>query len=188
MKKILLTVLFIGILGIGNCVCAKSLEEYTIEITDLNYAQKHQEALKLANIAISGYPNSAVLYCLRGGVYEDLNNKKAALADYDKAISLDPKNEDAYFYRGMIKLDLGSAQSAYTDFTTCLRVSPKNGYCYTGRGTARMELGDLSGSMKDMEYGLQLIDEDAKQSAKELDQLLKETDEMIEKAKQETAK
>lgn len=188
MKKILLTVLFIGVLGIGNCVCAKSLEEYTIEITDLNYAQKHQEALKLANIAISGYPNSAVLYCLRGGVYEDLNNKKAALADYDKAISLDPKNEDAYFYRGMIKLDLGSAQSAYTDFTTCLRVNPKNGYCYTGRGTARMELGDLSGSMKDMEYGFQLIDEDAKQSAKELDQLLKETDEIIEQAKQETAK
>ena len=39
-----------------------------------------------------------------------------------------------------------------------------------------------------MEYGLQLIDEDTKQSAKELDQLLKETDEMIEQAKQETAK
>ena len=78
MKKIFInSTLYWSFGALAIVFCAKSLErEYTIEITDLDYAQKHQEALKLANIAISGYPNSALLYCLRGGIYEDLNNKK----------------------------------------------------------------------------------------------------------------
>lgn len=184
MKKILLMILIAGILSVGNTVLAKSLDDYTVEIMELNDKNKYQEALKLTNIALSGYPNSSELYCLRGQIYADMNNKKAALTDLDKAISLDSKNEYAYFFRGMVKIDLASVQSAYTDFTTCLRINPKNGYCYVGRGTARMELGDLNGFMKDSEYGMQLIGEQIDQLEKESEQLFKEADKMIEQAKQ----
>ncbi len=188
MKKILLTSLVFIICGAGCSVLAKAHDDYTYEILDLNYNKKYQEALNLANIAISGYPTSAELYYLRGITYDDLNNKKAALADFDKAISLNSKYDDAYLYRGMIKSDLGSIQSAYVDFTTCIRINPKNGNCYVGRGTVKLELGDLDGSMRDLEYGTELIEKHQKEMHEEIDKLIKESDDLIEESKKELDK
>lgn len=184
MKKIFtIGIVSVLVVGFAGSVLAKSLDDYTSEIVDLNYQKKYQEALKLNNIAISGYPNSAELYYLRGITYDDLNNKKAALADFDKAISLNPKYDDAYYYRGMVKTDLNSPQSAYVDFTTCIRLNPKNGHCYTGRGAARMELGDINGFTSDMEYGMQLIEESHAKLMAETDKLIKDTDAKLEEAK-----
>ena len=183
MKKLFLVGIVLLSMGMTCGAFAKSLDDYTYEITDLNFQKKYQAALNLANVAISGYPNSAELYFLRGMCYDDLNNKKAALADFDKAISLNSKYDDAYLYRGMVKLDLNSPQSAYVDFTTCIRLNPENGNCYVGRGTVRATLGDLGGATKDMEYGLVLIEKDAEKLHKETDELIKEADKLMEELK-----
>lgn len=189
MKKVLwIGIAFVLVIGLASSAMAKSLKEYTYEIVDLNYQKKYQEALKLNNIALSGYPNSAELYYLRGITYDDMNNKKAALADFDKAISLNSKYDDAFHYRGMVKMDLNSFQSAYVDFTTCISLNPKNGHCYLGRGLVRLELGDINGSNKDMEYGTQLLEENHAKMMDEADKLINETDKIIEEAKNSSNK
>ena len=45
-----------------------------------------------------------------------LNQYRAAIADYDKAIALDPKEAFAYNYRGFAKWCLGRTEAAKRDF------------------------------------------------------------------------
>ena len=179
MKKNFITSLALTILlGFGLCTAyATTLEEYTMEIVDLNFKKDYKAALAKANEAIEQYPNEAELYYERAQAYEELNSKQSAMINYNKAISLNPNYDDAYFMRAMLKLDLNSPQAAYTDLTTCIRLNPKNGHCYVSRGMVRLTLGDLNGATTDMEKGNVLIEEEFKTLHEETQKLLNEAQE-----------
>ena len=73
MKK-LLAILIISMTGC-SVLAQTSIESYERKLVDLIYEEKSNEALALANIAISEYPNEAEFYLYRGQVQEDLGNK-----------------------------------------------------------------------------------------------------------------
>ncbi len=180
MKKILISFLVsVMVCGVGFCEeKVTSADDYSAQIIHLINEEKYTEALEVSHKAVADYPTNAELFSLRGYAYENLNSRKSAIINYDKAISLDPKCEDAYFYRGITKIGMEDFKGAYVDFTTCTRVNPNSGHCYTGRGAARMAMFDLEGGKRDMDKGMAMIDQELEQIKVDIDKLMEEAEQI----------
>ncbi len=61
-------------------------------------------------------PNFSYAYYNRAFIFNKMGKKEAALADYNKAISLNPIPE-FFFNRGLLYLSLGKKDAAYKDFS-----------------------------------------------------------------------
>ena len=64
-------------------------------------------------------------YFLSNGMTKEaMNNKKAALQDYNTAIKMDPKFADAYFQRGTLLSALGDCPRATKDLKKAANLKP----------------------------------------------------------------
>jgi tetratricopeptide (TPR) repeat protein len=90
-------------------------------------------------------------YISRGATYQMLGKYEAALADYDRAISLDPSDARAYNNRGNTYDALGKVEAALADFDRAVALDPANAEAYNNRGLTFHALG---------KYGAALVDYD----------------------------
>lgn len=76
-----------------------------------NFLQKkdYANAFKAIEEAITIDPNNAVLYCVRGVIYENDEKREEARADYKKAVEIDPESSQANYLYGKSLCD-----AAYT--------------------------------------------------------------------------
>ena len=65
-------------------------------------------------------------YYAQGNERLQKHDLDGAIADYDKAISLDPENVEAYYKRGVAEHTKGSFDAAIEDFTAAIRLNPKH--------------------------------------------------------------
>ena len=72
----------------------------------------------------------------RGTAYSELANYKAALADFDRAITLDGKSHLAFNNRGVVFLRQGIAGSAISNFDQALALDPTDKYAVVNRAGA----------------------------------------------------
>ena len=156
MRK-MLVLLLSGVLLSGlSAVYAQVSEDQETdyyEVVKLLYVdENYKEALNKVNVLLKQTPDSAELYSLRAQVYEDMNNKRAALADFDKSVELDPKNDETFYFRAALKLDMDSPQAAYVDSSRCIHLNPNNDMCYMLRSMVRSQLGDSAGSSADINF------------------------------------
>jgi len=95
----------------------------------------HREALLDYNEAIILNPDEARFYANRGLCCLELDDACQAVANFDKAISLDVKNElDAlYLYRGEAHSCLGNYKLAVEDFNRELELHPLNMNAFASR-------------------------------------------------------
>lgn len=156
MRKMLVLLLSGVVLSGLSAVYAQVSEEQKTdyyEVVKLLYVdENYQEALNKVNVLLEQTPDSAELYSLRAQVYEDMNNKRAALADFDKSVELDPKNDETFYFRAALKLDMDSPQAAYVDSSRCIHLNPNNDMCYMLRSMVRSQLGDSAGSSADVNF------------------------------------
>lgn len=75
---------------------------------------------------IRNEPNNPNNYLLRGKVFLQLDNIRAAHSDMSKAIALDSTNLNSYFAIADLYLKGGSADRAVDAFSTIIRLDPKN--------------------------------------------------------------
>lgn len=92
---------------------ADALCERAEALTDLG---KPEEALKDAQLAIKGSPNSARAYACRGNVYFGLRDYTRSVADYSKAISLGDESDHVMYRRGHARFYGGQLAAAAEDF------------------------------------------------------------------------
>ena len=92
---------------------ANALCERAESLTDLG---KPEEALKDAQSAVKGSPNSARAYACRGNVYFGLRDYARSIADYSKAISLGEENKHVMYRRGHARFYSGQLAAAAEDF------------------------------------------------------------------------
>ena len=62
-------------------------------------------------------PDFAFAYYNRGNIYSQLSDYRAAIADYDKALSLNPNFAEAYYNRGLTLIFLGNNKQGITDLS-----------------------------------------------------------------------
>jgi tetratricopeptide (TPR) repeat protein len=75
---------------------------------------------------------------------------RGALADYNKAISLNPKLAKSYNNRGNVKSELDDHQGALSDYNKAISIDPQFALAYNNRGLLKhWKLDDRSGAGRD---------------------------------------
>jgi Flp pilus assembly protein TadD len=96
-------------------------------------------------------------YDRRGVVKFGLGDKRGAILDYNRAISIDPQDAFAYYNRGVAKFELGDKQGAISDFDLAIAINPQDAQAYSNRGAVKLALGDKQGAIADFTKGAELF-------------------------------
>ncbi|MGG2362141.1 tetratricopeptide repeat protein, partial [Salmonella enterica] len=72
-----------------------------------------------------------------------------AMADLDRALSLDPQRDDTYAYRASARRQSGDAKGAMDDVETALALNGRNAEAHLERGHLRFAAGDFVGARED---------------------------------------
>ncbi len=92
----------------------------------------------------------------RGVRESQAGNKRAAIAQYDRAIALDPRFVDAYINRGNARATLGRERAALADYDRAIALAPQDAYAYYNRGCAKYKFDRQAEAMVDFERAGQL--------------------------------
>jgi tetratricopeptide (TPR) repeat protein len=103
----------------------------------------------------------AVAYNNRGVARHALGDPESAIADYDKALSLDPDYAVAYSNRGMAYLATGAVVRALQDYGTAIDLDPAYGPAYANRCWLFGFMGYGDQALADCEASLDLVPDDA---------------------------
>jgi tetratricopeptide (TPR) repeat protein len=106
--------------------------------------------------ALRREPGQAKLHLLRGFAYFKLRELDAAIADFDRALSLDPSLDDAYFGRGMAHGRAGDLDAAVLDLGQYIARNPESTLGYTKRGIRNLWKGDAEAAERDFLRALEL--------------------------------
>jgi len=120
-----------------------------------------KEALQLYAAALqdSTLPNErrAAILIDRGITFAKLNQPKAAIDEFNRAVQLTPENAAIYNNRGNLLLSLGLAREAIKDLDRALLLSPGYAAAYNNRAQASLRLGDLAAAYADFTKAMQLM-------------------------------
>jgi tetratricopeptide (TPR) repeat protein len=114
--------------------------------------QQYSEALTLLNELVERHPQRAMYYSNRGLVQLWLGQPCAALADCDRAVTLNPDLDQAYNNRAMCHAALGDLSAALDDYEQAIDLNPFN-------SRARINLGATLRQMGDFDRALDCFDE-----------------------------
>jgi len=119
-----------------------------------------QEIIRRANLALT-IRRSSEAYYYRAYAKYALGDKKGAILDLSKVITIDSRAATAYANRGAIKSALGDPKGAITDYTQAIKVNPKYGAAYYGRGNTKAILGDMHGAIIDYNQTIKVDSQNA---------------------------
>lgn len=85
----------------------------------------------------------AEAYSGRASWLHKLGREDEALADYDKALSIDPTNVEFYDYRGDSLVAKGDLDAAIANYDQAIRVDPTYAAAYYSRGKVYQAKGDI---------------------------------------------
>jgi S1-C subfamily serine protease/lipoprotein NlpI len=82
---------------------------------------------------------------------------RGALADYDRAISLNPKSAPAYNYRGVLKEKIQDIPGGLADYNQAIALNANYGEAYNNRGKLKLNrLQDSQGALADYDLAIEL--------------------------------
>jgi tetratricopeptide (TPR) repeat protein len=123
-----------------------------------NVAAGKRAAIQELNKAIQLNSRYTVAYFTRAITYEQLQEFRQSLSDYNQAITLNPQFFQAYNNRGNLKKDkLNDSQGALADFNQAITLSPQSANIYYNRGNLKSEkLNDSQGALADYNRAIAL--------------------------------
>ena len=136
-----------------------------INMLDWSEDDEFAATVSTYSIIIANRPEDADLYFQRGIALSNLEQFDEAIADFDKALSLDPQHAGAQLYRaqiqsaiagilndrGCLHIESGNLTLALEDFDEAIRLDPTNAITYSNRGALHSKLGQLQRAIED--YG-----------------------------------
>ena len=84
--------------------------------------------------SIQKHPDDPQAYNMRGSVLAEAGHTEEALADFNKAISLDPNYAQAYANRALLYRQTGKLDLALADYNKALSIDGNYAPAYLGRG------------------------------------------------------
>jgi tetratricopeptide (TPR) repeat protein len=169
---------------------------------DVAYAQrarvfvrqsKYDLALSDAEKSLSLNPNNVEALNVRGVVMREAKkDANAAIADFNKAMSIDPKYYFAVFNRGLTYGVIGKTTEAIADFTKAIEILPNNPTPFYSRGVAYERQEKYNEAIADFSKVISLNEKSADAYAHRAKcyvfQLKKETDPQIPLAQADAKK
>ena len=97
-------------------------------------------------------------YFTRAFVYEQLQEFRQSVSDYDRVITLNPQYAPTYNNRGIIKAEnFNDVPGALADFDRAIALNPKYDRAYYNRGTLKKnKLNDSQGALADYDRAITL--------------------------------
>lgn len=115
-----------------------------------------QNCVSLTSYFVRYYPDDPTVYVNRALAYEDNGEYDKALADYDKALTINPNYTEAFVNRGnvhVLKKDLGVA---VVDYTHALELDPFNAEAYYRRANVMYLDGKYEAALADYDKALEI--------------------------------
>jgi len=111
-------------------------------------------------LTLQDEPTDAEAYYTRGNLKaRKLNDIPGALADYNRAITLNPQLTQAYSNRGLLKDEkLNDTQGALSDYNRAITLNPEFAELYLNRGLLKArKLSDKAGAIQDFRQAAKLF-------------------------------
>ena len=112
-------------------------------------------AFKYASMNIADSP-SAPAYALRAKLYAELGKPKEALADANKALSIDPQYTPAYYEAGNANISLGNYNQAILNLSQFIERNPNSAEALVARASAFYKQGDKNNALNDYKQAIKL--------------------------------
>ena len=100
-------------------------------------------------------------YLLGNECITKAHDTRSALANFDKALSLDPMLVDAWVRKGVTLADVGEYNEAAGCFNEAVRLSPRYFKALYNRGKLRYKLEDFDGAVSDLSKSVDLKPQNA---------------------------
>lgn len=107
-----------------------------------------EKALKQFNALLERRAEDPDMFSYRGAVLLNLNRKREALADFDRAVSLDPGYSYRYASRAFAKDALGDLPGAIADYEKAIELDPDDAIAHNNLGLLIEKSGDQSRAKK----------------------------------------
>jgi tetratricopeptide (TPR) repeat protein len=121
---------------------------------------RYKEAVEVSNKLIELMPDNALFYLARGGDYANIEKYQDAIADYEKALSMDrgelTKKPPVYFNMGTAYLNLGKNTEAIKYFDKALKLDRRYSQALAHRGVAYHNVGKFDLAKADFDAALGL--------------------------------
>ena len=101
----------------------------------------YDEALKNINQALNMDSTDVEYFAQKADIYYESGNTKAAIAEWDKVLTMLPEAGSGYYRRGWFKELSGDLEGGLEDLSMAIVLEPKESYYYGTRGDIYMRLG-----------------------------------------------
>ena len=112
--------------------------------------------------ALQGSPTNLFLLLSRGNLAARAGDRKAALADYERAVHLKSDNVAALYQYGVALLDDGQVPEAAATFERLVQVSPRSPEGYYGRARVLAVRGEGPGAADALAEAVRRVGPDAR--------------------------
>ncbi len=117
-----------------------------------------EKALKSFNSLIESVNDDPDLFSYRGVALLNLNRKKEALVDFNKAVSLQPDYSYRYASRAFAKDAMGDLAGAIEDYNKAIELDPEDAIAHNNLGLLIEKSGNQSTAKKHFESADELMD------------------------------
>jgi tetratricopeptide (TPR) repeat protein len=100
------------------------------------------------------------VYNNRGAIFQFSGRDDEAIADFEKAISINPNYSPPHNGRGVILEKKGKLEEALLSFNRAIELNPQNAAAYIGRGDIRFQRSELDAALSDFSKTLELYPDD----------------------------
>lgn len=120
-----------------------------------------KNAILFLNKALAIDPKKGSAYYNRAQIYDQLNQKEAAIKDYNMALIYGPQlTLEILNNRSNLFLETGRFREAILDFDYLISIESNNFLYYCNRAVAKQQINDIPGAISDYQKALQLKPDD----------------------------
>jgi lipoprotein NlpI len=158
-----LVLCIVGVLSIWPSLTAAqegNQKDLTAEAVTALRSHRHDDAIKLAAIAIEREPKNLTAYWVRAFAHLQLDQPREAAADLNRGIELNPNGADFFELRGTARFMLGRFKEAIVDFDCEIKLRPEREPWHWKRGLAYYYAGEYEKGRRQFERYHERADND----------------------------